>query len=414
MTTAVYLFVVALSAIFWGYRGDQRRRKPLLFFGTLLWSTAMILTGLSRTFEQFFVWQMVTAVGVGSIASIGFSVISDVVPFGRRGLALSLWAISQGVGGSLGSLLAGTVGAVDWRWPFFIIAITGFGFAFLYIFTREPQRGQSEPELATLFAAGGSYEYRIRRDELRPMLRQPSTRWLLIQSFFFALAYGSTLWIPRWAIARVQADGYDLETATIAGNLFVALFSLGAFTAVLTGYLGDRWQRRNPRARAYITMGCLLLAIPFFTLLYFLPLQNLALPTNGNMVQLATAVLINLFTNGWVMLAFLAAFLALIFQSADAPNWAAMITDVNLPEHRGTVIGLSRLTRATGSAMSVALAGWLLTDLNMPAPHNYAVTLALFQLIVIPTALCYYRVSQEIVADVTAVRKTLAQRSTNL
>ncbi|MBX3056826.1 MAG: MFS transporter [Anaerolineae bacterium] len=412
LVTAVYLFVVAIAAIFWGYRGDQQRRKPLLFFSTLLWAGAMILTALARSYAQFFWWQMVTAVGVGGIASVGFSVVSDLVPAARRGLALAFWSISQGVGGSLGSLLAGVMGAGDWRLPFLFIAGLGFLFAFLYLFTWEPQRGQAEPELAAVFASGQRYEYRIRRDELLPMLRQGSTRWLLAASFTFALAYGSTLWIPRWAIARVQADGYGLETATIAGNMFVALFSLGAFTAVLSGYLGDKWQKRNPRGRALLVMGGLLAAIPFFVLLYFIPLQNLNLPPNATMLQIAGHILLSLFTNPWVLLAFLAATLALIFQAVDAPNWAAMMTDANLPEHRGTVIGLSRLTRAVGSALSVGIAGGLLDRLAAPAPNNYAITLALFQLVVIPTAFCYYMVSKTIAQDVTAVKETLTTRAT--
>jgi MFS family permease len=411
LVTAVYLFVVAIAAIFWGYRGDQQRRKPLLFCSTLLWATAMVFTAFAESYAQFFWWQMVTAVGVGGIASVGFSVVSDLVPAARRGLALAFWSISQGVGGSLGSLLAGTMGAGDWRLPFFFIAGLGFLFALLYLFTYEPKRGQAEPELAAVFASGQSYDYRIRRDELLPMLRQGTTRWLLAASFTFALAYGSTLWIPRWAIARVQADGYDLETATVAGNMFVALFSLGAFTAVLSGYLGDKWQKRNPRGRPLLVMGGLLAAIPFFTLLYFIPLQGLDLPEGATMLQTAVHIILTLFTNPWVLLAFLAATLALIFQAVDAPNWAAMMTDANLPEHRGTIIGLSRLTRAIGSALSVAIAGGLLDRLIVPSPNNYAITLALFQLVVIPTAFCYYMVSKTISQDVTAVRQTLTARA---
>ena len=172
LVTAVYLFVVAIAAIFWGYRGDQQRRKPLLFFSTLLWATAMVFTAFAESYAQFFWWQMVTAVGVGGIASVGFSVVSDLVPAARRGLALAFWSISQGVGGSLGSLLAGVMGAGDWRLPFFFIAGLGFVFAFLYLFTYEPKRGQAEPELASVFATGHTYDYRIRRDELLPMLRQ--------------------------------------------------------------------------------------------------------------------------------------------------------------------------------------------------------------------------------------------------
>ena len=43
---------------------------------------------------------MIVAVGLGSVASIGFSVISDFISPRRRGLAMSLWGLSQGAGGA--------------------------------------------------------------------------------------------------------------------------------------------------------------------------------------------------------------------------------------------------------------------------------------------------------------------------
>ena len=42
---------------------------------------------------------------------------------------------------------------------------------------------------------------------------RPTNRWLILQGFFLSLAYGSTVWVPRWAIARVQAEGFDLENS---------------------------------------------------------------------------------------------------------------------------------------------------------------------------------------------------------
>lgn len=412
LVTAVYLLIVAISAAFWGYRGDhQSKRKPLLFYGTLLWGAGMVLTTTAQNYNQFLFFQMVTAVGVGSIASIGFSVISDIIPVPRRGLALSLWTISQGAGATLGALLAGTVGAYDWRWPFWLIAAMGLLFAVLFLFAHEPRRGQTEPALEPLYESGQSYNYRISRHDLRLIWQQPTTRWLLGQSFLFSLAYGSTLWIPRWAIARVQAEGYDLVAATIIGNLFVALFSLGALASIGMGFLGDKWHKRDRRGRPYLALIGLLTSIPFFTLLYFIPLKGVSIPTDGTILQFGTAVFLSLFSNGWVLFAFLMAMGGLVLQSADLPNWAAIMTDTNLPEHRGTVIGLSRLTRALGNALSVALAGWLLLTITLPEPNNYALTLALFQLLVIPAALCYLIISRHNAQDIEKMQKTLRDRS---
>ncbi|MBK7897742.1 MAG: MFS transporter [Anaerolineaceae bacterium] len=411
--TAVYLLIVAAAAIFWGYRGDQTARKPLLFWGTLVWVAAMYLTTLAQNFSQFLIFQMMTAVGVGGISSLGFSVVSDLVPARRRGLALSLWSVSQGIGTSLGALLAGTLGAFDWRYPFWIIAAVGLLFALLFLLTREPLRGQAEPELAPLFAQGKRYEFRIRRADFAYFWHHASNRWLLLQSFFYALAYGSTLWIPRWAIARVQSEGYSLETSTVVGNLIIALLSLGGFTAVLSGHLGDWWQQRNGRGRVQLAAIGILVSAPLYVWLYFIPFRGLALPETADFWELATAVLRTFVTNEWVILAFLVAFTAVTFQSADPPNWAAMITDVNLPEHRGTVIGLSRMCRAVGNALSVWLAGWLFAWLNgrLPEPDNYAYGLALFQILVIPAFICYLMLQKYLAHDKQAATATLAARA---
>ena len=410
--TAVYILVVAVAAVAWGYRGDQKRRKPLLFWGTLVWGTAMLLTTAAQNFTQFLLFQMMTAVGVGGISSLGFSVVSDLVPAHRRGLALSLWSVSQGIGASLGALLAGTIGAFDWRYPFWMIAAAGLLFALLFLFAQEPQRGQAEPQLQSVFAQGKVYTYRINRADIARILQHASNRWLLWQSFFYALAYGSTVWIPRWAIARVQVEGYTLETATIVGNLIIALLSLGGFTAVLSGHLGDRWQK-NGEGRVKVAMIGLLVSAPLYVWLYFIPFRDLILPEPANLWQLVLAVLQAFVSNGWVILAFVVAFTAVTFQSADPPNWAAMITDVNLPEHRGTVIGLSRLFRAVGNAISVWLAGWLFASLTnrLPEPDNYAVGLALFQIFVLPALICYFFLQKFIAADKKATLQLLTQRA---
>jgi MFS family permease len=413
LVTAVYVLVLAAAAILWGYWGDRSNRKRLLLVGTLIWGTALSLTGSAQTFSQFLLFQLLTAVGVGCVSSVGFSVVSDIIPPRRRGLALSLWSMSQALGAGTGALLASSLGAYDWRWPFWFIAAVGFLFAFLFLFTEEPQRGGAEPELAPVFAAGAVYQHRISLTDIPHILSRRSNVWLLLQSFFFTLAYGSTYWVPRWAIARVQAEGYNLETATIVGNLFVTLFGAGVFFSIFAGHLGDRWQQRNPRGRTWLAAIGLLGSVPFFVLLFFLPLKGVVIPQEGNLLSISWAVLTSLFTNGWVAIAFLVALIGMALYSADPPNWAALIVDVNLPEHRGTVIGLNKFTRAIGNAISVGSTGLIFAALTteFAPPQNYAVGLALFQIVVIPAGLCYYWASRSVPGDIQAVKQTLAQRA---
>ena len=104
--TAVQVIVTAVTAVGWGYLADGGTRKRLLFWGTIIWSVAMAGSAFTTTFWSLFALQALAGVGLGSIASVGFSVISDFVAPKRRGLAMSFWGLSQGVGALVGTLLA--------------------------------------------------------------------------------------------------------------------------------------------------------------------------------------------------------------------------------------------------------------------------------------------------------------------
>lgn len=413
LVTAVYVLIAAISATYWGYRGDKSNRKRLLFWGTIAWVTAMILTGFATEFWQFVLGQTITAVGVGSIASLGFSVVSDLIPAHRKGLALSLWSISQSLGVAAGAILASTFGAVNWRYSFWLIAFLGFLFAILYLFTEEPERGKNEPELAELFESGQSYTFRIKRSDITKIFNNKSNRWLILQTTLLTLAFGSTTWVPRWAVAQVEALGFDIKVATAVGNIFVILFSAGILMAIPAGYLGDKWQKRNPKGRTWLAMIGLLGAVPFFVLLFFMPIKGIELPQSGSIWQMSFELAINLLLNGWILSLFIVAFIAMALFSSEGPNWAALITDVNLPEHRGTTVGITRIFRAFGNAISIALTGFVFTLLskNYLPPMNFSIGLAFFQLLVIPAGLCYYGASKTVPGDIAIVKQTLANRA---
>lgn len=411
--SAVTILAVAVTGVLWGYWGDRGSRKRLLFYGTLIWSAAMFLTGLAQTYAQLFIFQLITAVGIGCIASVGFSVVSDFIPPGRRGLAMSFWGLSQGGGGGAGAMLGGLLGAHNWPLPFFAVAIAGFVFALLYLLTFEPERGRAEPELAAMFEVGKQYAHRIKLADIAYILTKPSNIWIMLQAFFATVVYGSLVWMPRLFIARVEAAGYSLETATIAGNLYSLLFQTGFYFAIVAGHLGDRWQRRSPGGRARLSGAAILASVPFQIAVFFVPLLNLNLPAAGSVMQVTLATLVSIMTNPWVAGAFGLALAAVAFSSADIPNRRALITDVNLPEHRGTVIGLISVAVGVGLAVGNALAGIGFEYLagRVAPPLNYALGLALFQLVFIPAGWCYYRLSKTAAGDIAEVKQLLAKRA---
>lgn len=412
LVTALVILVTAVTAVGWGYYGDRTTRKPLLFWATVLWSIGLMLVTRSRSPAELAGWSVVVGVGLGAVSSVGFSMIADFVGPRRRGLAMSFWGLSQGAGGFFGVLVGGVLGAGNWRGPFLGLGVIGLVVAVLYLTTVDAPRGRSEPELAGILAAGEVYEHRIEKSDLVPLLRIGTNRWLILQGLTGQLAYGSLIWVPLLYQGKVQALGYDLATSTAVGSVFGAVFQIGGVTSILSGYLGDRLQRRTTRARALISMIGILGAIPFFAAFFFIPLTGLDIPTDQGNVSIVLATLSSLVTNPFAASAFGLSVLALAFTSADSPNWYALISDVNLPEHRGTVFGLGNLSngisRTLGNGLTVVAAG-LLTARFAP-PLNYAIGLTVFQAFFIPTGLCYWRASKTCPADIDRIRSLLAER----
>ena len=142
IVTAMSILVTAITAMPWGYMGDLWNRKTLLVTGTVIWTSGSFFTGLSTSYWQFFSLQLVTAIGLGCILSVGFSVITDFVSPRRRGLAMSFWGISQGLGLIAGNFLVIISGITDWAIPFFVVSGAGVIFGGFYLFAFDPNRGR--------------------------------------------------------------------------------------------------------------------------------------------------------------------------------------------------------------------------------------------------------------------------------
>jgi len=412
LVTALSILVVAVTALLWGYWGDRGNRKQLLLWGTLIWSVAMYMTSIATSYQQLLIYHLITAVGIGCIASVGFSIVTDLIPPHQRGLLMSFWGLSQAGGGGFGSLLGSMLGASNWRIPFLYTAGAGFLFAALYFWSYEPRRGQSEPELNKVFESGERYGRRIRKSDLREILANRSNIWLFLQGFMSTIAFGALVWMPRLYIGRLQSMGYDLETATVAGNLLSLIFQMGLYAAILSGIVGDRWQRTNLAARSWLCTIGSIGSVPFLILLFLLPIPEFFIPADATRIEIAWATITNVLGNGWVLVSFLVSLIGFGLMAMDVPNRSALLSELNQPEHRGTVAGMSTLLAGVGLAVGNGLTGIVLAWLSLWAapPANYAYGLIIFQLFFLPAGYFYYRTTQSTPANIAHARRILVKR----
>jgi MFS family permease len=410
-TAATYL-VSAFASVAWAYAGDRTNRKPLLMLGTLIWALGTLGTAVAGSYGVFLAAQVVGAVGLGAVGSVGFSVVSDLIRPRRRGLVMSFWGLSQGVGTLAGTLVGGLLGSSDWRRPFYLVTVVGVGATLAYLFTYNIRRGQSEPELAGVFAAGEEYGYRIRHTDLPVILGRRTNLWLVLQGFTAQLVFGSLVFLPRLFQAKAEELGYSQATAIDIGSVYATLFQLGGVLSIVGGLVGDRLQRRTPRGRALVASVGILAGIPFYVVLFFVPLR-LDIPDGADTGHVIGAVLSSIVAQPTMTLSFLAAMTALALTSANSPNWFALITEVNPPEHRGTVYSLGNLVNGLGRAAGNSLVGITFQALQraLPPPVNFAVGLAAFQFFFIPTGIMYWLASRTSPRDIDTVRHLLHDRA---
>lgn len=412
LVTAASFLVTAVAAVGWAYTGDRGNRRPLLMIGTTLWAAGIGGCAFADGYPQFFALQMLASAGLGAVASVGFSVVSDLISPRRRGLVMSLWGLSQGVGTLTGTALGGVLGAGAWRRPFLVLAVIGLAATVAYFFTADIRRGQSEPALADLFSGGAEYEYRISRADLAGILGRRTNIWLVAQGLTAQVTFGSLVWLPQLLQARAQARGYPEPTAIVVGSVFTVLFQLGGVLAIVGGLVGDRLQRRTPRGRALVASAGILAGIPFYLVLFFVPIP-VQIPAGADKAGVVLAVLRSVVTEPMVTVAFLGALVALALTSANSPNWFALLADVNPPEHRGTVYSLGNLVNGVGRAAGNGLMGLASAGLlhALAPPMNYAAALALFQVFFIPTGIMYYLASRTSPRDIDAVATVLRERA---
>ncbi|HYF29662.1 MAG TPA: MFS transporter [Chitinophagaceae bacterium] len=117
-----------IGGIIWGIMGDKRGRLSVLFGSIILYSLANIANGFVQTTDQYALIRFIAGLGLAGELGAGITLISEVTPREKRGIATSMVA---GIG------LTGAVVAFimkenfDWRTCYFIGG--GLGLALLIL-----------------------------------------------------------------------------------------------------------------------------------------------------------------------------------------------------------------------------------------------------------------------------------------
>jgi MFS transporter, putative metabolite:H+ symporter len=106
-----------VGGIIWGIVGDKAGRLKVLFGSILLYSIANILNGMVNTIPQYTILRFIAGVGLAGELGAGITLVSELLPKEKRGIAAAMIA-SFGILGAVTAFLLNQF--FDWRICYYI------------------------------------------------------------------------------------------------------------------------------------------------------------------------------------------------------------------------------------------------------------------------------------------------------
>ncbi len=234
---------------------DAGRRTAIIAIGIALWSFMTAACGLAQRYWQLFLARAGVGVGEATLGPAAYSLLSDLFPPDRRGLALGVFSTGSSLGAGLalviGGWLVGEVAAAGarelpwigtlqpWQLTFVFVGVPGLLIALLVMAIPEPVRrlealpgGASASTVVPLRQVLAHY----RRHALTISLHH------LAMGFAAMASYGIMSWAPVM-LMRVYGWSPPQVGLLVGGSILVA----GTSGVVAGGWLGDHLVRRGWR-----------------------------------------------------------------------------------------------------------------------------------------------------------------------
>src|SRR5882762_8061533 len=88
----IQMIGLLLGGILWGVLGDKKGRLKVLFASIILYSLGSIANGFVHTVGQYAAVRFITGLGLAGELGAGITLVSELLPKERRGIATSLVA----------------------------------------------------------------------------------------------------------------------------------------------------------------------------------------------------------------------------------------------------------------------------------------------------------------------------------
>ncbi len=407
---AVSQIFKAFSMITFGFFSDKYNRKNLLIIATLVWFIGDILVSFSNQFWQLFLFRVIASSAAGAVSAIALSLLADLFSSDDRGLSFAIWGALSLVGVGVGALLCDAFNKViydldvndtkfiekiqairdqnspeiirsSWQAPFLVFALIGLGCLILVIFLKEPKRAAKEKMLEGILVHDeveyGKF-YSIKFSDLKYIWKRKTTFFLVINFFDVVL---SGLIVGSLVIWVTIDMGFG-QLRNTSSKIYLMLFLVPVLIGGLIGMFywpkkGDNMVKNGkPTGRVKLAVFLGWAHLPFLLIAFlFIPDASNLTFLNGTIQASPIGFGIGIFAMGIILGIGMNLELAV-----GALHYSSMI-DVNLPEHRGTMIAaasfIDAFGRAIGSWVGLAFVDFMQGTIFEAKPLSGAILLSI-------------------------------------
>lgn len=247
---ALFKWVYAFLSPIGGYLADRYSRRHVIAASLFVWSLVTWSTGQVSTYEQLLATRALMGISEAFYIPAALALIADFHRGHTRSRAVGLHQMGIYIGVIIGGFggYAADHPALGWRWAFEVCGIAGVAYAVpLFLLLRNPPRDRAA--IAPTTSPAGA---------ARELLGNASFVLLVLYFTLPALAG----WIVRdWMPAILKAE-FSIGQG-LAGVSATIYWQLAAIVgAVAGGWLADRWMRRTPRGRIYVSAIGMAMIVP--------------------------------------------------------------------------------------------------------------------------------------------------------
>lgn len=237
-----------LGGIIWGVMGDKRGRLSVLFGSIILYSLANIANGFVQTTDQYALIRFIAGLGLAGELGAGITLISEITPREKRGMATSMVA---------GFGLTGAVVAFimkenfDWRTCYFIGG--GLGLALLILRISVFESGMFHEVKKLNVQRGNLFMLFNNGDRLK--------RYIL----------GILIGLPTWFVIGVLVtfskefgEQFGITEKIDAGKAIMYAYAAIAIGDILIGFV-SQWFRSRKKALYLFYFITAVFMVLFFT-----------------------------------------------------------------------------------------------------------------------------------------------------